>query len=138
LNSTKGKISRSADFFQKAFGRNEDEYFELLYMPETYLIFRYFFEHIGNVEQWKRDFSEENLTKKEKETARRIIEENNFGNIESLTINSKILKLLNHYSNSIRDSFRNPSSELYRLKKEFENSGKREMAVSKYKKLVKN
>lgn len=138
LNSTKGKIGRSADFFQKAFGRNEEEYFELLYMPETYLVFRYFFEHLGYVEQWKRDFSEENLTKGEKETAKKIIEENNFGNIESLTTNSKILKLLKHYSNSIRDSFKNPGSELYRLKKEFENSGKREKAVAKYKKLVKN
>jgi hypothetical protein len=138
LNSTKGKISRSAAFFQKAFGRNEEEYFELLYMPETYLIFRYFFEHLGYVEQWKRDFSEENLTNREKETAKRIIQKNNFANIENLTTNPKILKLLKHYSNSIKYSFKNPGSELYRLKKEFENSGKREKAVAKYKNLVKN
>lgn len=138
LNSTKGKISRSADFFQKAFGRNEEEYFDLLYMPETYLIYRYFFEHLRYVDQWKRDFSEENLTKKEKETAKRIIEENNFANIESLTTNSKILKLLKHYSNSIKDSFKNIDSDLYRLKEEFENSGKREKAVANFRKLVKN
>jgi len=107
-------------------------------MPETYLMFRYFFEYLGYVEQWKRDFSEENLTNREKETARRIIEENNLENIESLTTNSKILKLLRHYSNSIKYSFKNPGSELYQLKKEFESSGKREMAIAKYKKLFKN
>jgi hypothetical protein len=73
-----------------------------------------------------------------KENAKKIIEENNFANIESLITNSKILKLLKHFSNSIKYSFKNPGSELYQLKKEFENSGKREKAVAKYKKLNKN
>ena len=30
LNATKGKIGRGVSFFEKAFGRNEEEYMELL------------------------------------------------------------------------------------------------------------
>ena len=43
LNATKGKIGRGVSFFEKAFGRNEEEYMELLIMPETFLLFRFFF-----------------------------------------------------------------------------------------------
>ena len=42
LNATKGKIGRGVSFFEKAFGRNEEEYMELLIMPETFLLFRFF------------------------------------------------------------------------------------------------
>ena len=47
LNSTKGKVGRGRDFFCKAFGSNEQEYFKLLYMPEAMIIYRFFFEGIG-------------------------------------------------------------------------------------------
>ena len=50
LNSTKGKIGRGIDFFEKAFGKNIDEYRLLLYMPETMIIYRLFFEWLGEPE----------------------------------------------------------------------------------------
>lgn len=40
LNSTKGKIGRGVTFFEQAFGRNIDEFYMLLWMPETFIIFR--------------------------------------------------------------------------------------------------
>lgn len=40
LNSTKGKIGRGVDFFEEAFGRNEEEFFRILWMPETFIIYR--------------------------------------------------------------------------------------------------
>ena len=40
LNSTKGKIGRGVDFFEEAFGRDIDEFNKILWMPETFIIYR--------------------------------------------------------------------------------------------------
>lgn len=40
LNSTKGKIGRGKDFFEEAFGRDIDEFHKILWMPETFIIYR--------------------------------------------------------------------------------------------------
>lgn len=40
LNSTKGKIGRGVQFFEEAFGRNLDEFYRILWMPETFIIYR--------------------------------------------------------------------------------------------------
>lgn len=40
LNSTKGKIGRGVDFFEEAFGRDIDEFIKILWMPETFIIYR--------------------------------------------------------------------------------------------------
>ena len=47
LNSTKGKIGKGTSFFRKAFGENIEEYHKLLEIPETMIIYRYFFEWLG-------------------------------------------------------------------------------------------
>ncbi len=40
LNSTKGKIGRGVEFFEEAFGRDIDEFMKILWMPETFIIYR--------------------------------------------------------------------------------------------------
>jgi hypothetical protein len=40
LNSTKGKIGRGKVFFEDAFGRNVEEFEKILWMPETFIIYR--------------------------------------------------------------------------------------------------
>lgn len=40
LNSTKGKIGRGKEFFEEAFGRNVEEFMKILWMPETFIIYR--------------------------------------------------------------------------------------------------
>lgn len=40
LNSTKGKIGRGVDFFEEAFGRDVNEFMKILWMPETFIIYR--------------------------------------------------------------------------------------------------
>ena len=40
LNSTKGKIGRGVDFFEEAFGRDVEEFYRILWMPETFIIYR--------------------------------------------------------------------------------------------------
>lgn len=44
LNSTKGKVGKGIDFFGEAFGHTEEEYIELLEMPETFILYRFFFK----------------------------------------------------------------------------------------------
>ncbi len=40
LNSTKGKIGRGKTFFEEAFGRDVDEFYKILWMPEAFIIYR--------------------------------------------------------------------------------------------------
>lgn len=40
LNSTKGKIGRGKAFFEEAFGSNVEEFYKILWMPETFIIYR--------------------------------------------------------------------------------------------------
>ena len=40
LNSTKGKVGRGVEFFEEAFGKDLDEFMKILWMPETFIIYR--------------------------------------------------------------------------------------------------
>ena len=117
LNATSGKIGRGKSFFEKAFGKNLEEYMKLLIMPETFLLYRLFFEHIGYTDAWWNDM--QSLTDAERNELYPIIFENKFNNIDSLTTNEKFRKILGYYKN-FRDDIINPNSELYRLKKEYD------------------
>lgn len=117
LNATKGKIGRGVSFFEKAFGRNEEEYMELLIMPETFLLFRFFFEHLGYTQQWREAMSE--LTDAEREELYPIIFKNDFNNIDELTENEKFRHILKFYKN-YRGDIADHNSELFRLKQEFD------------------
>ena len=52
LNSTHGKIGRGRTFFFKAFGRNLDEFHDLLDLPEAFIIRRWDAEISGLKEEW--------------------------------------------------------------------------------------
>lgn len=117
LNATKGKIGRGVSFFEKAFGRNEEEFMELLIMPETFLLFRFFFEHLGYTQQWREAMSE--LTDAEREELYPIIFKNDFNHIDELTENEKFRHILKFYKN-YRGDIADHNSELYKLKQEFD------------------
>ena len=59
------------------------------------------------------------LTSEEKEELYPIIFQNDFNRIEELTSNVKYLNILQFYKD-FRKDIADPSSELYRLKKEFD------------------
>lgn len=40
LNSTKGKIGKGVEFFEEAFGSDVEEFRKILWMPETFIIYR--------------------------------------------------------------------------------------------------
>lgn len=56
LNSTHGKIGRGRDFFLKAFGRNEEEFSELIRMPEAFIIKRWDAELLGLTNKWREAY----------------------------------------------------------------------------------
>lgn len=118
LNATKGKIGRGKSFFEKAFGKNEEEYMKLLIMPETFLLYRFFFEHLGYTQQWWREMS--SLSADERSEIYPIIFRNQFSDIDALTENEKYRHILSYYKNYRADII-DPQTELYRLKQEYDH-----------------
>ena len=96
LNSTKGKVGKGYDFFCKAFGSNDDEFYKLLYMPEAMIIYRFYFEGIGLTDKWWNEFMSLSIT--EKEQIKPIVENNDFNDIGSLGLNNKQKEVLNFYT----------------------------------------
>lgn len=54
LNSTKGKIGRSKSFFEEAFGENIEEFYKILWMPETFIIHRFKYKDNLTAEWWEK------------------------------------------------------------------------------------
>lgn len=96
LNSTKGKIGRGKSFFIEAFGKDEKAFEELLYMPETLIIYRQYFKKNGVTDRWKQDFNK--IKGQKKEELKRIIEQNKFDNIDQLTEDEMIRNVLKYYT----------------------------------------
>lgn len=88
LNVKHGIGMTRKSFFEKAFGRNLDEYFEILMLPESYILYRFHFEGTGAKDQWENQFK--NLTRQESEEANQIILANDFSSLNGST--SKAVK----------------------------------------------
>ncbi|KAA6325382.1 hypothetical protein EZS27_025399 [termite gut metagenome] len=105
LNATKGKIGKGQSFFKKAFGKDEEEYEKILYMPEPYILYRFLFEGRGDTECWWNQFIA--LNNDELYEAKKIISGNKFNNITELTQNPRILEVLKHYTVKREDVSKN-------------------------------
>ena len=128
LNSTKGKIGRGKSFFLEAFGASEEEYMDLLEMPETFILYRFFFKwldevHTTGIKHWKQCWNEcmDTISDEEKIRLLDVIHTNVFTE-ESMKQfdNPIILKLLDFYHNYRKDII-TPGTELYRLKQEYDS-----------------
>lgn len=96
LNSTKGKIGTGRSFFDEAFGRDEEEFRKILYMPETFIIYRMKFKYAGWTDNWWKDY--ESLNAKEKEIANEVIHSNKFDNIDKYKKMPNVYKVLRYYT----------------------------------------
>ena len=95
INATKGKVGRGREFFEKAFGKNLNEFKELLYMPETFIIYRLKYEN-NLTKEWRKKFL--TLNDNEKIQAIQIIEQNKFSDEEIFKNTSEnIRELLKFY-----------------------------------------
>lgn len=55
LNSTKGKVGKGKTFFEEAFGSDEHRFWTILWMPETFIIYRFMFKDNLTAE-WEEKF----------------------------------------------------------------------------------
>lgn len=123
LNVTKGivapsRITEKGDFFKKAFGKNLKEFNEILYMPETYIIYRKVFEkELGYTYIWRELFR--SLNGNDLKAAKLIIENNNFHDYHSMTDKSELLNLLKHYIIK-RDDVKKKNMNIKELKKKYD------------------
>lgn len=58
LNSTKGKVGKGTSFFEEAFGQDLEEFKELLEMPETFILYRFFFKWLDDVNSFTQSIGE--------------------------------------------------------------------------------
>jgi hypothetical protein len=102
LNVTKGIVAPASkidktSFFHKAFGNNLDEFYEILYMPEIYIVYRSVFESkLGYTDIWKDEYRAIRNSGNWAE-AKEIIESNNFALIDERTTNPGVRQFLRHY-----------------------------------------
>jgi hypothetical protein len=112
LTSTHGKIGRGKQFFEAAFGRNEEEFEEILLMPEAFIIKR--FEHdeamrkrypekckksykytLKTTDEWRKKFNRLSLEKRK--MAIEIICENKFDDFDICCKDKTISNVLAFY-----------------------------------------
>lgn len=113
LNSTKGKIGPGVEFFEEAFGKDVQEYQKLLWMPETFIIFRRKYDaNLRNrLANKYTDFSEEDnnlanewwddfcaLPTDKLDIAKKIISKNRFKEGDYECDDSDVKKVLSYYS----------------------------------------
>jgi len=118
LNSTKGKIGRGKTFFYKAFGRNLTEFEKILLMPETYILYRFFFEDYGYTEKWWNEFKAFNVSDKTKIIE--IIKNNEFKEFEKSRLNASIIEFIQKHYLVSREDIKNPKSKYYKEKQEYD------------------
>jgi hypothetical protein len=145
LNAIKGKVGSGIDkkgkeFFEKAFEKNEEEFFKILNMPETMILYRYFFEWLGEKENpysisqnawwycWNETF--DNLNENETAELKKIIHENKFSSVAKQYDNPKFAELLSFYTN-FRDDVIREGTELYKLKQEYDKNPIRKLRRKK-------
>lgn len=75
LHVTKGVVAAGSDFFYKAFGKDEDEYREILAMPRDMIMFRSHYEETGETDEWRKLYH--SLTPEQKETLIDFVSQSN-------------------------------------------------------------
>lgn len=58
INVTKGVVVKERDFFERAFGSDLNEFFEILAMPHDFIVYRNYYEEHGYTQQWKNSFTQ--------------------------------------------------------------------------------
>lgn len=135
LNCTKGMIGRGTHYFYKAFGKNEQEYRTLLEMPDTFIIYRFFFEwldtksHPLSMSCWVNAMN--SLKQEERELLFSITHGEGFSSWDgTMTSSEKVNAALVFYRN-LRNEISEEKGSLYKLKKDFDILDKDEIEYIK-------
>lgn len=135
MNSTKGSIGRGQSFFYKAFGKNLNEYHTLLELPDTYIIYRFFFEwldkkkHPLGISKWLNAIN--SMTYMEQQLFFSIIHDKDFNPSNNNQVVPKRVNFALSFYRNRRDDISNPNGELYYLKQEFDALPKKDVEYIK-------
>lgn len=126
LNATKGCIGRGTSFFYRAFGNNEEEYMNILLMPDTMILYRFFFEwlesknHPLSTYRWQAIIDSISA-----EEHHHLICYLDKSRNDTVGEPEYIVRLSPFYKN-LRDEIELSKGTLYKLKKEFDSLSKTE------------
>ena len=139
LNSTKGKVGKGVEFFGEAFGHTETEFFELLEMPETFILYRFFFKWLDErngrgTEHWRTLWvrCKGRLSDSDWNKVLSTIHFNVFNDDTILDFNDiEVRELLRCYVDYRHDII-TPGTELYHLKLEYDQHPTRKLRRKDY------
>jgi hypothetical protein len=94
LIATHGVVGPKKDFFERAFGRNIDEYHKILMMPEEYIIYREKYEKNKKVFKWERALN--NFLKNSGIIDQHILK-NDFREINDMDLSTTNKELVKYY-----------------------------------------
>jgi hypothetical protein len=95
LLTTHGVVGPKRQFFEKAFGKNFNEFISILLLPEKYIIYRNHNTENGNISTYYKKV--EHLNKKQKEELLKIVTTNNFENFYETELDEEVSDILNLY-----------------------------------------
>ncbi len=131
LNVTKGIVAPSnlnekTSFFEEAFGKNLNEFFEILYMPETYIIYRHLFRYdFKYTTIWETEYR--NLSEFDRKSAQNVIQKNLFTpeELANYELSNAVKHFLRHYTIQ-RGSIERGDEEFRKLRTKFDGLIKNE------------
>jgi hypothetical protein len=94
LIATHGVVGPKKDFFERAFGKDIDEFRKILMMPEDYIIYREKYEKNNKVFKWEKTLG--NFSKGSK-IIDQLILSNNFRDMNKPILPHETKELLKHY-----------------------------------------
>lgn len=125
LNVTKGCIGRGQTFFYRAFGKTEKEYMDILIMPDTLILYRFFFEWLESKGHKLSKYRWQSIIDSLSEAERMELIEYLNSEDDGCPQSQFIEKLKPFYKN-LRDQIEKPTGSLHEYKLEFDNLTKEE------------
>jgi hypothetical protein len=95
LLATHGVVGHKKQFFEKAFGKDVNEFLKILTLPENYIIYRR--RHLENGDVDKLEDKVISLTQEQKNEFMKIVLSNDFSNSTNLTNDQNIINILGPY-----------------------------------------
>lgn len=94
LNSTKGKIGKGKTFFEEAFGADEERFWTILWMPETFIIYRFMFKD-NLAKEWEGKFW--SLPDEKLQQVQKIVALNQFKDLDMNQYDEQVQEVLAYY-----------------------------------------
>lgn len=94
LNSTKGKVGKGKTFFEEAFGEDEQRFWTILWMPETFIIYRFMFKD-NLAKEWEEKFW--NLPADLMQQVKDIVALNQFKELDMEQFDEQVRDVLTYY-----------------------------------------